>query len=80
VRLEGIDAPEQRQSCTGDKGLEVACGKLASKALARLIGAAAVTCVLLGKDRYGRLLGECSIDSTSLNKAMVQKPLGARLR
>lgn len=71
VRLEGIDAPEQRQSCTSESG-NVACGKLATKALARMIGSAPVTCVVHGKDRYDRLLGECSADGKSLNKAMVQ--------
>jgi len=71
VRLEGIDAPEQRQSCTSGSG-NVACGKLATKALARMIGGAPVTCVVHGKDRYDRLLGECSADGKSLTKAMVQ--------
>jgi endonuclease YncB( thermonuclease family) len=27
VRLDGIDAPEQRQSCTTNEGGSVACGK-----------------------------------------------------
>lgn len=71
VRLEGIDAPEQRQSCTGDSG-PIACGTLATKALARMIGAAPVTCVLLGKDRYDRLLGECRTENKRLNEAMVR--------
>ena len=71
IRLKGIDAPEQLQKCTGDGG-QVACGKLATKALARMIGSAPVTCILLGKDNYDRLLGECSASGQSLNARMVQ--------
>jgi endonuclease YncB( thermonuclease family) len=71
IRLQGIDAPEQLQKCTGD-GDQVACGKLATKALARMIGNAPVTCVLLGQDKYDRLLGECSANGQSLNARMVR--------
>jgi endonuclease YncB( thermonuclease family) len=63
VRLEGIDAPEQRQSCAGDNNSTVPCGELATKALARMIGGATVTCVLLDRDNYDRLLGDCSTGS-----------------
>lgn len=71
IRLHGIDAPEQLQNCTGD-GHQITCGKLATKALARMIGTATVTCVLLGQDKYDRLLGECSADGQSLNARMVR--------
>jgi endonuclease YncB( thermonuclease family) len=71
IRLQGIDAPEQLQNCT-DEGNQVACGKLATEALARMIGTAPVTCVLLGQDKYDRLLGECSTDGQSLNARMVR--------
>ena len=71
IRLQGIDAPEQLQKCTGD-GHQVACGKLATKALARIIGNASVTCVLLGQDKYDRLLGECSANGQSLNARIVR--------
>ncbi|MDX1401575.1 MAG: thermonuclease family protein, partial [Kiloniellales bacterium] len=71
IRLQGIDAPEQLQKCTGDRG-QVACGKLATRALSGMIGSAPVTCVLLGKDNYGRLLGECSSEGQSLNARMVR--------
>ena len=72
IRLEGIDAAEQRQSCTGDNNSTVPCGELATKALARLIGGAPVTCVLLGRDSYDRLLGDCSTEGQSLNAQMVR--------
>ena len=71
IRLQGIDAPEQLQKCTGD-GDQVPCGNLATKALARMVGSAPVTCVLLGQDKYDRLLGECSANGQSLNARMVR--------
>jgi hypothetical protein len=46
--------------------------EVATKALAKMIGGAPVTCLLHGKDRYERLLAECSVDGKSLNKAMVE--------
>ena len=33
LRLEGIDAPEYRQSCTDEGGREVACGRDARRAV-----------------------------------------------
>jgi endonuclease YncB( thermonuclease family) len=71
IRLQGIDAPEQLQKCTADGG-QVTCGKLATKALVRMIGSEPVTCILLGKDNYNRLLGECSAEGQSLNARMVR--------
>ncbi|HML92938.1 thermonuclease family protein [Methyloceanibacter sp.] len=72
IRLDGIDAPEQRQTCTGPNSRTVACGELATKMLARMIGGATVTCVLRGTDSYRRLLGDCSVDGASLNARMVR--------
>jgi endonuclease YncB( thermonuclease family) len=72
VRLEGIDAPEQRQTCTTENNRKIACGELATKTLARMIGNKPVTCVLLGRDSYNRLLGDCSIEGESLNARMVR--------
>jgi len=71
IRLQGIDAPEQLQKCTGDGG-QVACGRLATKALASMVGSAPITCILLGKDNYDRLLGECSSEGQNLNARMVR--------
>lgn len=71
VRLEGIDAPEQLQKCTRDTE-QIACGRLATKALVQMINNDPVTCILLGKDSYGRMLGECSTKDKNLNALMVR--------
>lgn len=51
IRLEGIDAPESRQTCTDAKGKSWRCGKAAALALADQIGTATATCQPRGKDR-----------------------------
>jgi endonuclease YncB( thermonuclease family) len=72
VRLEGIDAPELEQSCRTSDGGSWPCGHEATRALADLIGAAAVACTNRGRDRYGRVLGVCSANGQDLNTQMVQ--------
>jgi len=59
IRLRGIDAPEYTQSCTRF-GADYACGRMARQALVALIGGRPVTCDGWQKDRYGRLLGDCT--------------------
>lgn len=71
VRLAGIDAPELDQTCLkGDA--EIACGRAARTALARLVADIAATCAVLGRDRYGRDLGQCRAGATDVNAAMVR--------
>lgn len=72
VRLEGIDAPELRQSCAAEDGRQVACGKRASRALVSAIGGSTVDCEILGQDGYGRLLGDCAVNGENLNARMVR--------
>ena len=71
VRLRGIDAPEYMQVCRNDDGADYACGKLARQALVQLIAARPVSCEGRQQDRYGRLLGDCSVGDVDLNRALV---------
>lgn len=71
VRLYGIDAPEDRQTCERD-GKTYACGKQATKALASLIAGRSVQCEIVGKDNYARALGVCTVADTELNRTMVR--------
>ncbi|MEZ5790391.1 MAG: thermonuclease family protein [Nitratireductor sp.] len=71
IRLEGIDAPEYRQSCT-NSGAEIACGKLARDHLRKLIARQDVTCTALGLDKYDRTLAICRAGERNLNEAMVR--------
>lgn len=70
VRLEGIDAPEGRQTCTRDDR-PWACGEDARRELARLIGGRKVTCDGGKLDQHERLLSRCRVGGIELNRAMV---------
>lgn len=70
LRLEGIDAPEYRQSCRRGEVVEP-CGHQAREALRRLIGNAKPVCEVGSRDRYGRGLARCRVGDVELNAAMV---------
>ncbi len=70
VRMQGIDAPEGRQTCTR-QGQEWDCGKEARRLLQRLIGRKSVFCEGLDVDKHDRLLALCRAGDTALNREMV---------
>lgn len=72
LRLEGIDAPEYRQTCRRGEVVEP-CGHLAREALRRLIGDASPHCEVALRDRYGRGLARCRVGGLDLNAAMVAR-------
>ncbi len=73
IRLSGIDAPEERQSCTDNEGASYACGVVARRALFNRINGAAVRCAGSQRDRYDRLLAVCyAADGEDLNGWMVR--------
>lgn len=66
IRLLGIDAPEMKQYCQGQNGLEWACGLRARDMLLGMLAAQdIVSCTITGKDRYKRLLGRCYAGATA---------------
>lgn len=75
IRFNNIDAPEISQTCICNKK-EVKCGLKAKDALFDFIGSRKVFCSSEDRDVYGRLIGECHINSdgkkTSLNSLMVR--------
>jgi endonuclease YncB( thermonuclease family) len=76
IRLEGIDAPETEQACTGAKGDRWSCGVTATQRLAGLIKGEVVSCTKTGTDRYARVLAICSLkDGTELNAWLVREGL-----
>lgn len=70
VRLHGIDAPELRQTCYLD-GRRWACGEAARDQLKSLINGQQLTCKVINKDQYDRLLAECQAGSRNINQQMV---------
>lgn len=61
VRLNGIDAPEKKQSF----------GKQSTKFLSNLVAGKTVEVKKEGNDRYGRTIGTIILDGVDINKEMV---------
>lgn len=70
VRMQGIDAPEGRQTCRRD-GREWNCGDAARRELRQMISGQSVFCKGLDVDKHGRLLALCKAGATDLNREMV---------
>jgi endonuclease YncB( thermonuclease family) len=75
IRLFGIDAPENAQTCITSRGGAWACGRAARKALEDLTAGRTVTCRGQGRDDYSRLLAVCTTPRGELNEAMVRQGL-----
>ena len=71
IRLNGIDAPESRQTCIADGELWP-CGQSATDALAAFIGGVPVSCQEQGTDRYGRAIATCSVQGEGIEAFMVR--------
>ena len=72
IRLNGIDAPEYRQSCRDENGGEWSCGREAARALRNLVAGRTIECTGLDADRYGRLVSRCTTGTLVLNSEMVR--------
>lgn len=72
IRLEGIDAPEQGQTCPRRWAGTWACGREATKALMAMAEGREVGCVGRSIDRYGRRLATCFADGLDVNAQMVR--------
>ncbi len=79
IRLHGIDAPESRQLCRlGGKSWP--CGKDAANALADKSARRPVTCEDLGRDRYKRIIGKCTVAGEDMGEWMVSEGLALAYR
>ena len=70
-RLYGIDAPEMKQLCKM-KEKNYKCGVKSKEFLVSLIGNQSVKCNHKDKDRYNRIVAECFLGETNLNKELVR--------
>ena len=74
IRLEGIDAPEWRQTCIDPKGQTWSCGQTAAQELRSYIGGRELTYARHGVDRYNRILATCSVsDGSDVNAWMIRQ-------
>ena len=70
IRLHGIDAPEQKQTCIFE-GNEWNCGQDATFFLSNLINRKSVNCRVNDIDQYKRLVAVCFIDNININQLMI---------
>ncbi len=75
VRLEGIDAPEIRQTCLTADGGRWPAGKIAARTLAGWAQRGDADCRVIGHDRYGRVLAACRIADMDVNTRLVREDL-----
>lgn len=64
LRLDGIDAPELKQTCRDAKGQDWPCGRVARAALEALLLAPGLACEAEASDRYARALAHCRSTAT----------------
>jgi endonuclease YncB( thermonuclease family) len=72
VRLYGVDAPEGRQVCRRDDK-PWRCGQAAADALADHLRRRPVTCRVRDRDRYARLVADCTVAGESVNAWLVRE-------
>ena len=75
VRLNGIDAPEIGQRCENKNIKMYDCGMSSKQALQNFIKTMPnemIQCQHLGKDMYGRTIGDCSIGKININMWLVE--------
>lgn len=72
IRLYGIDAPENGQTCTNSYGAKYSCGKLSTFVLATMLQGKEVSCTPHDFDQYGRTVATCFSDGLDLGDLMVR--------
>ncbi len=73
LRLEGVDAPELRQTCRTQDGSPMACGRDARRALQSFVESAAFACAGTKRDKYQRLLVTCHVAKLNVNRELVRR-------
>ena len=71
IRLRGIDAPEKEQRCSYANGVDYLCGVAATEELRAKIGNASIKCLITGRGKYKRLLGQCHLGDVDLSQWLV---------
>lgn len=70
IRLWGIDAPEQHQTCTIN-GATAPIGTVAADRLRQLLAGTVPDCQPVDRDRYGRTVARCAIAGQDIGSLMV---------
>ena len=73
IRLHGIDAPEQDQTCEAGGSGSWACGAWATDQLRNMAEGRLARCVELDQDRYGRIVARCQVSGQDIGAWMVER-------
>ena len=80
VRLFGIDAPEQAQTCTRPDGTPWACGAWATSRARALFEGRTAHCRRLDTDRYGRAVARCFAGGVDIAAVLVREGIATAYR
>ncbi|MCC1494094.1 thermonuclease family protein [Cognatishimia sp. F0-27] len=80
VRLHGIDAPEQDQRCGGPDGRRWACGAWVTTQTQALFDGRDAACTALERDRYDRVIAQCTIGGRDMGALLVSRGLAFAYR
>lgn len=80
VRLFGIDAPEQDQTCQRRNGVNWACGTWVTAEVARRFEGKTASCTPLDTDRYGRIVARCHVGGADVGQVLVSEGLAFAYR
>ena len=70
IRIHGIDAPEQGQTCQQHNGRPWDCGSAATAAMADMVRGKTLECEPLDTDAYGRIIARCLASDRDLGGEM----------
>jgi endonuclease YncB( thermonuclease family) len=80
VRLFGIDAPEQDQTCDTGQGKQWPCGAWVSETVRAQYEGQWARCERRDIDRYGRVVARCLVRNRDMGQMMVQAGLAFAYR
>lgn len=80
IRLFGIDAPENGQTCLDAQQRVWRCGVHAARTMDVLVRNQTVVCTEKDTDRYGRIVAICLVGATDLGEALVDQGLAVAYR
>lgn len=72
IGLDGVEAPERRQTCKRPGARRWRCGVAAERALQRLVYRKTVTCEAQGAETLGRRQARCTVGDADLGESLVK--------
>lgn len=73
VRLHGVDAPEDAQSCDTGSGAQWACGDWVTQEASLRFAGREARCETVDIDRYERIVARCAVDGADIGEMLVSE-------